>query len=216
MLRDIETNNRSVRITENITIEGRVTANSEYGEFYNAIIIEDQSAAVKILYEISEYSRLPFGSCVHVNCSGLYLINHYGGLTLGAQPTGEYTLDYIPQSRVDQYIKPILSNDSGPIPLRVDIADLTPLHTYRFVILEDITIQGDGSKFCRRDPITGRTVDTRHTIIDSDGNSAELFVSRHCDYADELLPTSPCTIGAIVDYFNESYSIRITNYAIEQ
>ncbi len=213
-LRNIETNSRSILITESITLRGVVTANDEYGEFYNSLIIEDESDAVKIICECDNlYQSYSFGDIVEVKCSGLYLLNHYGALTLGAEPTGEYTLDYIQQSKLGQYVKEYESPTDTHVPLQMLLSDLTPLHTYRFVEIEDAVItNADGiTTFCQRDPETGRTVDTYHTITDSQGNSAELLVDRLCRYADATLPTSAHSISAIVGYYNQEYSLTITH-----
>lgn len=213
-LRDSQTNSRSVLITDNIIIEGVITANNEYGEFYNYLIIEDQSAALKIMCEMDDnYCQYPFGQAVSVNCSGLYLINHYGSIILGAEPTGEYTLDYIAQDRVGQYIK-LAEQSATPLePTPIEIEQLTPLDIYRYVRLEQITLSNNEgvSSFCARDSESGRCVDTTHTITDESGNTIELFVDQWCSYADAELPTELCDIAAIVNYYDGSYSLTITN-----
>ncbi|MFR9524039.1 MAG: DUF5689 domain-containing protein [Rikenellaceae bacterium] len=221
-LRNIETNSRSVLITQNITLEGTITANDKYGEFYNSLIAEDQSGAVKIMCEVeNSYQLYPFGTHVSISCSGLYLNNQYGAISLGTEPTSDYTLDYISQSKVGQYIKTLDNESSAPQPLITTIGSLTPLHTYMYVELSDIMINNEDNiaTFCQRDSSTGRTVDTYHTITDSLGNTAELAVDRLCSYADATLPATPCTIQAIVTYYYDSqYTLTITNcaYSTEQ
>ncbi len=213
-LRNIETNNSSSLITQNITLEGQVTANDRYGEFASCIIVEDQSGAVKILCDLDDgYQTYPFGASVQIHCNGLYLLNHYGSLKLGAAPTGEYTLDYIASSDVGQYVKLMESSAEAPEPQEVTLDALTIFHIFCLVTLRDVTItNSDGlTTFCERDPDTSRTVDTSHTITDSQGNSATLFVESTCAYADQELPTSPTTIMAIVDYYDSQYSLTICN-----
>lgn len=213
-LRNIETNYSSSLITQNITLEGQITANDRYGEFSSCIIVEDQSGAVKILCDLDDaYQTYPFGASVQILCNGLYLLNHYGSLKLGAAPTGEYTLDYIDSSSVGQYVKLLESSAEPPEPQEVTLDDLTIFHIFCLVILRDVTITNpDGvTTFCDRDPDTSRTVDTSHTITDSQGNSATLYVESTCSYADQELPTSPTTIMAIVDYYDSQYSLTICN-----
>ncbi|MFR9503537.1 MAG: DUF5689 domain-containing protein [Rikenellaceae bacterium] len=213
-LRNMETNNRSVLISDNLLIEGIVTANDKYNEFYNCLVIEDQSAAIKILCELEDgYKEYPFGAQLRVSCSGLYLINHYGSLKIGAEPSDEYTLDYIAQSRVGQYIKRLDDPTLIITPSEIDIEALTPLDTYRYIVLSEVLINNEEgtTTLCQRDSETGRTVDTSHTITDSKGDTIELFVDRLCTYADSELPTTTCTLHAIVDYYDEAYSLTITN-----
>ncbi len=212
-LRNIETNNRSTLITENICVEGVVVANNEYGEFYNMLVVEDQSSAVKILCDLDDYVLYPFCTTLTIYCSGLYLTNYYGDLTLGAQPTGDYTLDYISQSQIGRYIKERDVDYTTYTALDVSIEELSPLHIFRYVKLSDVMITSADSltTFCQRDSLTGRTVDTEHTITDLKGNNITLSVSRNCSYADKAVPTSTTSINAIVDYFDGEYSVTISN-----
>ncbi len=216
-LRNIETHYHSLLITDNITIEGRVTANDKYGEFNHCIIVEDQSAAVKILCDVDNLYRLyPIGSSLSISCSGLHLLNYYGGLTLGAEPTGEYSLDYIPQARLGQYVKTIENEAEPPKTPKIGVEELTPLHIFRCVELSNMNIRNNegGSTYCARDTLTGRTIDTSHTLTDPYGQSLELFVDRQCEYADAPLPSSPCTIQAIIGYFDSKYTATITGFGI--
>ncbi len=213
-LRNTETNSRSVLISESITIEGTITGTSKYGEFYNMLIVEDESAAVKIMCEVEDLYRIyAFGNQVKINCSGLYMTNDYGAIVLGAEPTGDYTLDYISQSKLGVYITQSVVPDETYLPLTVTLDALTPLHTYQYVQLDDVTISNSIgiTTFCQRDSLTGRTVDTYHTITDKAGHSAELSVDQYCSYADAQLPTEACTIQAIVGYYDGEYYLTITN-----
>ncbi len=213
-LRNFESNSRSILISESITLQGYVVANDKYGEFYNSIIIEDGSDAVKILVDMEEnYRSYPFGAMVTINCSGLYLLNHYGALTLGAYPTDDYTLDYISQSKIGQYLKWCETPDQAHEPLQISLGELTTLHSLRYVEIEDLLISGyqGVSTYCQRDSLTGRTVATTHTLSDLDGNLAELSVNRLCEYSDEPLPTQPTTLNGIVGYYQGVYSLTITN-----
>lgn len=213
-LRNTETNGRSVLISESITLEGTITGTSKYGEFYNMLIVEDQSAAVKIMCEVEDLYRIyAFGNRVKINCSGLYMTNDYGAIVLGVEPTGDYTLDYISQSKLGIYITESVVPDETYAPLSVTLDALTPLHTYQYVQLDDVTISNTSgvTTFCQRDSLTGRTVDTYHLITDKAGNSAELSVDQYCSYADAQLPTEACTIQAIVGYYNGEYYLTITN-----
>lgn len=213
-LRNTETNSRSVLISESIIIEGTITGTSKYGEFYNMLIVEDQSAAVKIMCEVEDLYRIyAFGNQVKINCSGLYMTNDYGAIVLGAEPTGDYTLDYISQSKIGVYITQSVVPDETYLPLTVTLDALTPLHTYQYVQLDDVTISNSSgvATFCQRDSLTGRTVDTYHVVTDKAGNSAELSVDQYCSYADAQLPARACTIQAIVGYYNGEYYLTITN-----
>lgn len=216
-LRDIATDYRSILIRDNLVVEGQITANDKYGEFYNTLIVDDGSAAIKIMCEFDNNEiEYPFGSRIKLYCSGLYLFYQYGSLSIGAEPTGEYTLDYISEKRVGQYLKH--SDEATPTevsPLQLNIAELTPLHSNRYVELSNIMIVDTlgVTTFCARDPDTGRTLNTLHQAVDKHGDTIELFVNRLCSYADASLPKERCKLQVIVDYFDGDYSATITNCA---
>lgn len=213
-LRDIESAYRSTLINDNIAIEGRVVGNDKYGEFYNCLIIEDHSAALKLLCEVDDnYQQYPFGCSVTLYCSGLYLLNYYGPVSLGAEPTGEYTLDYISSERLGQYLKRDDDESSTLDPLEISLSELTPLQSYRYIELHDVTIVDTlgVDTFCSRDPDSGRTVNTSHIIVDNSGIAIELFVNRLCSYADAELPKESGVLQVLVDYYGGEYSATITN-----
>lgn len=213
-LRNIETNNRSTLVTENILVEGVVTANDFYGEFNSCLIIEDESSALKVLCDIDKaYLSYPFGARVQVSCSGLYLLNYYGALKLGAEPSDEYTLSNILASNIGQYIKLVSLEELAPQCCEIAIDELTELYLYRYIQLEDIFIVNPNgvATFCDREEESGLSVDTTHTLIDQEGNTMELFVDRLCVYNDAPLPTTRCTLQGIVDCYNGVYSLTLTN-----
>ncbi len=218
-LRELSQQNSCTMIASNITIEGWVTANDKYGEFSSCIIVEDSSAAVKILCDVdSTHALYPMGSHLRIACSGLYLLDAYGALTLGAEPSGEYTLDYIAQSKVGIYIKAVDPSEPPLEPTAVGIEELTPLHIFRYVELNNMsfTQTEESTKYCQRDSLTGRTIDTTHTLTDPYSQSIELRVDSLCEYADTALPTTPCTIRAIVGYFDSQYYLTISNYGVAE
>ncbi len=213
-LRNIETSNRSVQIVDSFWLEGVVTANDKYGELYNVIIVEDSSAAVKILCEMHDnYRQYPFGARVRINCSGLYLLNHYGSLTLGAEPTDSYTVGNIAASALGIYLQ--AEGDYSPLePKALAFESFTPLDVYRLVVLEDVEIvpQEGVATFCRRDPDSGRSLDTVHTLKNTNGSTFELHVDRLCAYGDNKLPEGQFSPRVIIDYYDQTFSATITAF----
>ncbi len=217
-LREIETNNRSIKIQDNITIEGTITANDQYGELSNCLIIQDTTAALKLLCEGDNlYQTYPIASQIRLSCNGLYLNNQYGGIKIGAEPTDLYTLDYIQPSKLGTYLKHAETPPSEPLATPVAIPSLTPLDTYALIKLSEVQIIPDTiTTFCGQDPTTGRTLDTTHTLADREGNLLTLAVRSSCQYAHATLPTKECTLQGIVDHFDEHYTITICNAAYEE
>ncbi len=78
-------------VTEDITIEGVVTGNDLYGEFYKTLVVEDTSGGISIAVDATElYVDYPVGTAVTIHCNGLFLCDYGGKVMLGTRPTGEY------------------------------------------------------------------------------------------------------------------------------
>ena len=61
-------------VTEDITIEGVVTGNDLYGEFYKTLVVEDTSGGISIAVDATElYVDYPVGTAVTIHCNGLFL-----------------------------------------------------------------------------------------------------------------------------------------------
>ena len=78
-------------VTEDITIEGVVTGNDLYGEFYKTLVVEDTSGGISIAVDATElYVDYPVGTAVTIHCNGLFLCDYGGKVMLGTRPTDEY------------------------------------------------------------------------------------------------------------------------------
>lgn len=78
-------------VTEDITVEGVVTGNDLYGEFYKTLVVEDTSGGISIAVDATElYVDYPVGTAVTIHCNGLFLCDYGGKVMLGTRPTGEY------------------------------------------------------------------------------------------------------------------------------
>ena len=78
-------------VTEDITVEGVVTGNDLYGEFYKTLVVEDTSGGISIAVDATElYVDYPVGTAVTIHCNGLFLCDYGGKVMLGTRPTDEY------------------------------------------------------------------------------------------------------------------------------
>lgn len=205
----------STYISQDIYIEGVVTANDAYGEFPNSIVIEESSGAIELKCDLDSSSELfPIGSYVAVACSGLWMGATGGVLSLGLAPSGDYAVDYMERADIDLRVRRYSDWNYIPVPTSVTIAGLTANHISRFVAIADLEFvveDGDITTFCSRDEESGFTQYTTHLLRDKYGNEIDLEVHRQVIYADEPLPTELTTLCAIVEYFNGEYRLRITN-----
>ncbi len=213
-LRDIETHNHTILIDENITLEGRVVANDAYGEFYKRLIVQDCSGGVELICDMNNiYTRYPIGATVRISCSGLYLANINGTIQLGAASTLEYTQGYITPAQLGRHIK--FGNQSGGalVPISRAVSSISLLDISTLVRLDDLTIDTPHLSFCQIDTLSAKPVDTRHTIIDSRGDSITLFVNRSCKYARTPIPTNLQFINAVVGYREDEFILTISDAA---
>lgn len=66
-------------VTEDLWIEGCVVGNDLYGEFSDALVVEDESGGIEVLIDAKRlYRTFDAGSTVRVYCNGLAL-GDYGG-----------------------------------------------------------------------------------------------------------------------------------------
>lgn len=94
-------------VTEDITIEGVVTGNDLYGEFYKTLVVEDTSGGISIAVDATElYVDYPVGTAVTIHCNGLFLCDYGGKVMLGTRPTDEYAgPGRIPQAEAALYLR---------------------------------------------------------------------------------------------------------------
>ena len=99
--------------TEKI-ISGIVTADDKSGNFYKTIIIQDETAAIAIRLDVSDYyTKYPIGRRIFVKCRGLIIGDYNNLIQLGgfidySDPV-QPSVEPIPFTLVDKYIFPGVS-----------------------------------------------------------------------------------------------------------
>ncbi|HJC76107.1 DUF5689 domain-containing protein [Alistipes sp.] len=206
----------STRLTRELKIEGIVTANDIRDEFPKTLVVEDASGGIEIAVDRTDLANLfPLGARVSVYCSGLALGDYGGKVQLGAPPTGEYSVDRIPGSELDRYIRCTALNAGTRRPQTVRFAELTAGDADRYVRFETVRFLEAGEPWCGRDPETGALQTTVRTLADSSGGRFPVRVLPSCHYAEEPVPPGTGSVNGIVDYFNGELSLRIVNYEID-
>ena len=83
-----------VRIAEDISIYGFVTANDDNGNLYKAICLADSTGGIMLRLDAERlYRRFWTGAAVTVRCNGLWIGSYGGMLELGTAPTSGYEVD---------------------------------------------------------------------------------------------------------------------------
>lgn len=196
-------------IADQTVIRGTITGNNRYGEFYNRLILEDESGGIAVAaeYDAAE-NAYPLGKELIVYCNGLTLYD-YGGKTELGKPDGESTC--IPRSETPKHLR--LSGREAThrtaTPARIGL--LTAAHVDTYVRLDEVHFT-ERAAWCEFDPQTGRYATTERTIEDAAGNTLAVRTLGGCAYAGEPLPEGSGSLCGIIDYFNGVYSLRITGF----
>ncbi len=215
-------NNYPYHITQDIAIEGVVTANNAYGEFPYSLIVEDRSGAIQIDYDTDDVNCVSLGmivgSTVKVICSGLWIGSVGGMLSVGDAPQDNYPTTKISAQKFNINVRLCDAESIIPIPETITIGELTTDHILKYVYVQNLrVVWGDDSHttFCSRNAQSGHTEYTEHTLVDPKGDTITLSVSSSVRYADDTLPTDLFSVWAIVEYFNGEYRLRIVNCAYQ-
>ncbi|MFR9592348.1 MAG: DUF5689 domain-containing protein [Rikenellaceae bacterium] len=209
----------SLLITNDLAIEGVITANDAYGEFPSSIVIEDSSGAIEIMCDLDcATSGYIVGATVRVACSGMWLGSSSGMLALGDAPYDQVAVSELSEEVMLRCARVTTDEGVTPIPATAMIPYIDQSYILRYVVIHSLSVVVEGGydddsliTFCSRNSETGLTENTTHTLVDLSGNTITLNVNRNVIYADELIPTTPRSIYAIVEYFGGEYQLRIVN-----
>lgn len=206
-------------IIDDLYLEGRVSANDLYGEYYRAFIIEDSTAAIEVRIDSYDvYALFPVGSNVRVVCSDLWLSSSGGATIIGAEPDADdYLVGYISDALLERSV--MLADDSieTPIVSEVDLSQLDRTMISRRVLVRDLEfVESEHTTFASRDAETGRFVDTSHILRDTLGREVELVIASTVSYAEATLPQGLFNLEAIVEYssIDGLYALRLVDFAI--
>ncbi|MFI3277232.1 MAG: DUF5689 domain-containing protein [Rikenellaceae bacterium] len=206
-------------LTDDIVIDGVVMVNDAFGELYKSFIIEDGTAAVKIMCDISNvYDRFSVGSQVSVRCSSLWLGASGASIHLGYKPTSVYAVDYIDEEDVDIYITVTSTELIYPSLPVVTISELSDEMSLRSVVFNNMTFASASSvtHYVMSDESTSESVATYHTLSDPEGNEIELYVSPYVSYASQRVPSGEVSLGVVVERYGSDYSLMIVNASVKE
>ena len=208
-------NGLSTTIKSDISIKGAVVANDLYGEFYKTIVLIDESGGVEVAIDKERLCMdFPLYTKVSITCNGLAVGRVGGKVILGAQPTGQYTVDRIAERSISTYLLCHRAEVNPLSPCEVKIEEIGIEHISGYVRLADVRFVDEeiGMPWC--DSVDGQSLDTDRHIVDASGRTMTIRISSRCEYAGESVPSGSGTLCGIVDYSGDSYFLRITNHEI--
>ena len=204
----------STSIGRTLSVCGRVTATDAYGELYKSICVEDDTGGIYVeIDRFSLYTVFALYDRVRIECHGLALGRDGSTVRLGAPPTGEYTVDRIPDSQIGRYIA-VEPGEGDFAPVVTTIGELAPAMVGRTVKISGLHALQSGCAWCGTDPLTGDFAATEHTVADDTGARLAVVLRGSCVYAAEAVPDGRFTLCGILEYRAGAYALRITNRGI--
>lgn len=207
----------STVIDRPLSVEGCVTANDAFGEYFKSICIEDATGGIVVLIDgYALYRRFALYDRVRVECHGLALARYGSTIQLGTPPAGSYASDYIPQADTGRYIEICDSPEEAFVPIVAGIGGLLPEYTGRTVRVDGLHAAGEsaGACWCDIDPLTNDYADTMRQVADDSGGVLAVSVRGGCRYAGERIPDGRFSLCGILEYRAGAYALRITNHGI--
>ncbi len=182
-------------INEDLVVEGVVTANDEYGNFFKSFVIEEDGYALEILDGLYDsYVNHPIGSSVVIRLNGLTLDRYLGVLRTGvaAGATSSYTLDYMSSLAVVDYYIDVVEFGSTPSPTAMALSDLSGEISGRFIRLNTMQLlTEDGVERSWSGYALFRNVEQ---------DSIWCYTSSYADFAASKIPQDVVSLCGILEF----------------
>jgi len=194
-------------------IVGLVTANDESGNFFQTIIMEDETAGILLLIEQSGLSNLyPVGRRLFVRLDDLYLSDFNGLIQLAGQVSdtdGDGVVDRvdgIEEVLVDEIV---LRGQFGleVIPTVVNLGELNDDKIGSLIQLENVQFIDSDAGETYADAAGQRSVN--RTIETCDGGSIIVRSSGFANFANQLTPEGNGTLTAVYTIFGTTKQLVI-------
>jgi hypothetical protein len=200
----------TVRITQDIVIQGIVSGNDESGNIYKKIYLQDSTAGIDVeIDQTSLYTQFKVGQRVFIKCKGLYLGNYGTALELGYLFNGK--IGRIPSSFIKDHIFGDCIPKVKPVPDTIDYNN-PPFDKYinRLVAIPNVRFPDAGSPFVVGDVTTSRNIgDANGDPIMMNGNNLILYNSSYASFSGSLLPEGLGTVQGIFTVFNGKFELLV-------
>ncbi len=199
-------------ITEDLWIEGHITANDLHGEF-RGVVLEDSTAGIEVAIRRSRfYDSYPIGATLRVNCQGLIVERFRGmGRLMQLAATGDdyQSLDTEAEAKHLQCLEREVDES------RVREAEMSTLNQVvpglRVRIPEASFIGEDqGLAWCDPDTLTGGRRHTTRRITNGKGDTLLLYTLGSCHYASEVVPRGAGPISGILNRCDTALFLQVS------
>lgn len=201
------TGSADVQITEDWILEGVVAADDESGNFYQQIIVQDETGGLAVrMAATGLFGKYPTGSQIFIKAKGLYISEYNGFPQLNGSP-GEAIAELL----IPQYIVPG-QIDKGITPTPVTLSELNdPARFDRLlstlVEFSDVQFAEVSSGVPYADAVNQFSIN--HTVEDCNTNSIILRSSGFADFAATLTPTGKGKLIAVLSVFRTDKQLLI-------
>ncbi len=182
-------------INEDIVVEGVVTANDEFGNFFKSFVIEEDGYALEILDGLYDsYVCHGVGSTIAIKLNGLGLDRYLGVLRCGlvAPLTSYYTLDYMTSTAIVDYYIDLVDMGNPVTPNATTISELQEDQAGRLIALESLTLlTEDGVE---------RTWSGYSLFRNSALDSIWCYTSPYADFASSTIPSCELSLSGILEF----------------
>lgn len=203
---------QNIVIAADMIISGVVVMNDEHGNYFNKIIIQDQTGGIAIGVNQSHlYRNYPVGRKIYVKCKGLFLGNDRGNLQLGSIPDEHGAITDIPENLIGDFI--VKANYPNPVVAdTVTLAALSDLYLGKKYLNKLVTIRQaefavnhTGIPYAQPADIASSTI---LTLKDCAGTSLSLRTSAYAQFQSCLTPPGNGYITGV--YTCNSYSPQLS------
>ena len=190
----------SLVIEDPLIIEGVIVADDSSGNFFRALILQDETAGIEIRFAVTDlYNDYPMWRKLYVNCQGLTLSNYNGVLQLGD----------VQAALIDKHLCRGAKNQVVT-PKVLTIAELNASHIHTLVRLEKVQFD-DGS--AGQTYANAVALQSRNLTLKECETDDKILVrsSGYSDFANVVSPTGSGSIEAIYSVFQSDQQLFIRN-----
>lgn len=208
-------NRNLFKITEDIVIQGFVTANDQSSNLYKMIYVEDESAGIAVninSLDLYQDERFQIGNKIKISLKNLYVGDSNGAIQLGG--IYQNKIGQIPEGEIYKHFF-VLSDSKIKIqPTIKKIQNLTFDDVGKILKIKDLQfVSSDlGKTYAQGNPITTRKLE------DCEGNQIFLATNPRADFGNSAIPLLAKNekvkegngdITAILGYYRGNYQLWI-------
>lgn len=204
----------AVEVTDSVFISGVVVADDRSGNFYQTIVLEDETAGIALrIAEADYYNIYPIGRRVFVMLKGLYIGQYNGLVQMGVNdPDEDDGVERIPSLLVPNHFFPGQFNlNPQPTVLTIDeLLQNRSTYQNRLIQLEGFEFIGAQLGTTIADAVNQQSVNK--DIVNCDGDEILIRTSGYSDFAADTVPSGNGNVVAIFSVFGNDNQLLLRDF----